>query len=189
MLLDPSVAKEAVELALPMIEPAVASHRVGASGFLYLVVMDPLKPSGSGVRFEDAVLYEHAVGDPAHWDADYAGFARAKAELSWQTGLSGSEVQQQVPYLLRPGDTLLEGGVADHGMVVAVSGSESWFDEALAHVVIDLCRALSRERRQRLAASGALTLDGAGAGSGNGSGNRDAEGTGGGAGEGTGGRR
>jgi hypothetical protein len=72
---DKAAAEQAVALALPMLESAMRNAEVGESGFLYIVVMDPaITPHAA--RFEDAVLYEHAIGDPAKWDADYARFAR-----------------------------------------------------------------------------------------------------------------
>ncbi|HEY0819144.1 MAG TPA: hypothetical protein VGD46_10225, partial [Rhizobacter sp.] len=50
-------ARRAVDLALPMIEPALREPGVCGSGFLVIVVMDPaLTPADC--RFDDAVLLE-----------------------------------------------------------------------------------------------------------------------------------
>ena len=101
-----------------------------------------------------------AVGDeqgfgrpPSEWDADYAGFARAKARLSWQTGLDSHVVQVLQPHLLRRDDTALWGSVNLDGIVVGVSGNEAAYDEAFAGAVAMLARALSRQERARLGAS------------------------------------
>jgi hypothetical protein len=79
---------------------------VGESGSLYIVIMDPaLTPAHCS--FEEAILYEHAIGDKARWDTDYAAFARAKARVAWRTGLDVHTVRELRPYLLTAGDTVL----------------------------------------------------------------------------------
>src|SRR5262245_23219621 len=82
---DHDAAQHAISMALPMIESAMRDPAVCGSGFLYIVVMDPALQPG-GFPFADAVLIEHAIGDRTRWDADYAGFARAKAGVSWLAG-------------------------------------------------------------------------------------------------------
>ncbi|HEV7914282.1 MAG TPA: hypothetical protein VGP22_10970, partial [Albitalea sp.] len=89
---DADAARQAIALALPMIEAAMKDPQVCGSGFLYIVVMDPGLHPGEA-NFADAVLVEHAIGDRTQWDADYAGFARGKARLSWHSGRGSHEVQ------------------------------------------------------------------------------------------------
>lgn len=143
-LVDQNTARHAVQLCLPMINAAMESREAGASGFLYIVIMRPGFTPAHG-SFSDAILYEHAVGDTAKWDADYGAFARAKAELSWRSGLDSHFVQQHKPHLLAEGDSLLWGGVVMHDMVVAVSGADPWFDEAFAGSIVMLLRALAKK--------------------------------------------
>lgn len=141
---DQVVARHAVELCLPMIKSSMESREAGASGFLYIVVMRPgATPANS--NFNDAVLYEHAVGDRTRWDANYGAFARAKAELSWRSGMDSHLVQQSRPHLLAEGDSLLWGGVVVHDIVVAVSGADPWFDEAFAGSIAMFVRALAKK--------------------------------------------
>lgn len=143
-LVDRNIARHAVELCLPMINTAMESREAGASGFLYIVIMRPgVTPAQAS--FSDAILYEHAVGDISKWDADYGAFARAKAQLSWRTGMDSHEVQQNKPYLLAEGDSLLWGGVVTHDIVVAVSGADPWFDEAFAGAIAMCVRALAKK--------------------------------------------
>lgn len=140
---DRAAAEKAVQLALPLIHEAMKHKEVGESGFLYIVVMDPLRtPAVSS--FEEAVLYEHAVGDRAQWDADYRGFARAKAQVAWSTGMDSHLVQELRPQLLAAGDTVLWGSVAMDGIVVGVSGANPWYDEAFAGTVAMCLRALAK---------------------------------------------
>lgn len=136
-------AEKAVNMALPLIHEAMKLKEVGESGFLYLVVMDPVR-TPSVCSFEDAVLYEYAVGDRAKWDADYAGFARAKALVAWKNGMDGHMVQELRPHLLSSGDTVLWGSVVVDGIVVGTSGANAWYDEAFAGTVAMCLRALAK---------------------------------------------
>lgn len=142
-------AQEAVQLARPMLEAALSNTRVGESGFLHLVVMNPLAHPGS-CEFADAILYEESIGDPAEWDADYGAYARGKARVSWRTGLGTHEVMALRPHLLRARDTQVWGSVCLDGIVVAVSGANPWFDEAFAAAVASLFKAAVQGRREAL---------------------------------------
>ncbi|HZV62655.1 MAG TPA: hypothetical protein VFF75_09580 [Methylophilaceae bacterium] len=143
--IDQNTARHAVELCLPMINTAMESREAGASGFLYIVIMRPGSRPVDGY-FKDAILYEHAVGDTSKWDADYGVFARGKAEVSWRTGMDSRLVKETRPHLYAEGDSLLQGGVVLHDLVVAVSGADPWFDEAFAGAVIMTLRALAAKK-------------------------------------------
>lgn len=141
--IDRHAAERAITLAMPMIDAAMQLKEVGESGFLYIVVMDPLlTPANSS--FEEAILHEHAVGDREKWDADYGAFARAKARVAWRTGLDGHMVQELKPHLLTARDTVLWGSVVVDGIVVSVSGANPWYDEAFAGTVAMCLRALAK---------------------------------------------
>lgn len=142
---DASAAREAVRMALPMIERACTDTSVCGAGFLSIVVLDPGLVAGD-VPFEQAILYEHALGERAQWDADYAAFARAKARVSWEHGCDAQRVQSTLPHALHAGDTLLWGGVWLDGIVVGVSGAFPWYDEAFALAVAANLRALAKRR-------------------------------------------
>jgi len=155
---DADLAREALALALPMIEAAVRRERVSGGGFLHIVVLDPTaRPER--VPFEQAVLLEHSIGERERWDADYAGFARAKARLSWTHGLDSHSLQTLRPHLLRQGDSLLWGGVCLDGLVVACSGAHPWYDEAFATAVAAALRALVKERHAAARAQDRLWID------------------------------
>lgn len=141
--IDRAAAQAAVQYSLPTITEAMKDSKVGESGFLYIVVMDPGRTPQTSC-FEEAILYEHAIGDRERWDADYAAFARAKARLAWKTGMDSHAVQELYPHLLSGGDTLLWGSIALDGIVVGVSGAHPWFDEAIAGTVGMWLRALSK---------------------------------------------
>lgn len=155
---DESAAHEAVALALPAIEAAVRDPAVSGGGFLCIVVLDPGLAPGDA-EFDEAVLVEHAVGDRARWDADYAAFARAKARLAWQTGADGHRLQALQPQRLVDGDSLLWGGVWLEGIVVGVSGAFAWWDEAFATTVAANLRAIAKQRHAEAIAAGKLVAD------------------------------
>ncbi|NTV09384.1 MAG: hypothetical protein HGA47_01245 [Zoogloea sp.] len=139
--------RRAVELAMPMLEAAMGDPHIVGSGFLHIVVMDPgISPAEAA--FEEAILFEQSLGDRQRWDADYAGFARAKARLSWSLGMDSHRVQSGLAHLLRKGDTLLSGSVWLDGIVVGVSGAFPWFDEAIAGTIAMWLRALARDARE-----------------------------------------
>ena len=150
---DVDAARRAIAMALPMIEAAMTDPGVCGSGFLYVVVMDPGLHPGE-VDFSDAVLHEHAIGDRSHWDADYAGFARGKARLSWQHGSGSHEIQTGRTHALRHGDSVLWGSCNLDGIVVGVSGAHPWFDEAFATAIAANLRAIAKQRHAAALAAG-----------------------------------
>lgn len=152
-LLDREDAVQAVAMALPMISAAIDNKSAGESGFFYLIVMKP-GSSPASCPFEEAILYEHAVGERSKWDADYRGFAVAKARVAWRTGMDSHIVQEQRPHLLEAGDTVLWGSVALDGIVVAASGADPWHDEAFAGAVALCLRARAKAAAARARSQG-----------------------------------
>lgn len=139
-------ARRAVELATPLIEAGLQDRSLVGSGFLHVVVLDPGLPPGQA-SFEQAILYEHSFGDRERWDADYAGFARAKARLSWQWAADSYRLQHGTPHLLHTGDSMLWGSVWLDGIVVGVSGAFPAYDEVYAGTIAYFLRALARGAR------------------------------------------
>lgn len=155
-LVSAALAEEALRRVLPMLEAAADDPDVCGTGFLSVVIMAP----SLGVQdasFEEAVLWEHHVGETEKWDADYGAFARAKARVSWRSGQDSRSLQHS-PHLLTQGDSLLAGAVNFHGIVVAVSGAQPWYDDAFALAVAAMVRALAMREHAALLQSGAHTL-------------------------------
>jgi hypothetical protein len=153
-IVDKDAARAAIGLALPTIAHAMTDAAAGDSGCLHIVVMNP-HASPDAAPFEQAILHEHSINRP-NWDADYAGFARAKALLSWRHRMDSHALQALHPHLLEPGQTLLWGSVCLDGLVVAVSGMHPWFDEALAGVVACCLRAVAKARAVQASRAGAF---------------------------------
>lgn len=89
-----------------------------------------LNPHTGRVLFQDQV-------NPNHESADkYDEVALAKAGLTWRTKLPSRVVQQNAPHLYKPGDTKWGGSVIQDGLVVAFSGVQAVFDEAIAATML-----------------------------------------------------
>lgn len=150
---DADAARRAIAMALPMIEAAMRDAEVCGSGFLCIVVMDPALVPGEA-SFDEAVLAEHAIGDRARWDADYAAFARAKARVSWRAGEGTHHVQALRTHALRRGDSVLWGSACLDGIVVGVSGAHPWWDEAFATAIAANLRAIAKQAHAAALARG-----------------------------------
>ena len=144
-LADTSAAELAIDLVMPMIQAGMESRRIGESGFLYIVIMDPGRNRGD-CSFEDAILHEHAVGDRSQWDADYALYAREKARVSWELQCNGHDARACSPHRLRATDTGVWGGVWLDGIAVGVSGADPWYDEAIGLSIAAALRAVAKQR-------------------------------------------
>ena len=92
--IDRDAGRQAVAFVAPLLERAATDHAIGQSGVLYVVIMHPTRMHGEH-NFDDAILTEQAFGKPrTAWDADYARYARSKAQASWQLGVaSGDKVR------------------------------------------------------------------------------------------------
>lgn len=145
VLADRQAAMQAVELLMPTFAAALHNDTVGQSGCLHVVIMDPAR-TPADCSFEEAILYEFSLPDPREWDADYGEFARAKARISWLTGMNSHLVQACQPHRLSAGHTTLWGSVAEDGIVVGVSGANPWFDEAFAGCVAHCLKAIAQHR-------------------------------------------
>jgi len=153
-LVDRQLAVRAVNLALPMIEAAMADPKINDNRFLHIVVMDPCAhprqdPRQGIAAFEQAILHEHSVGDRAQWDADYSAFARAKARTGWDCAAVAHISKDSRPWLLHGAESRFWGSAALDLIVVGVSGMRPCYDEAVASVVAACLKALAKDRVQQ----------------------------------------
>lgn len=125
-------------------EAVLRDERVSAEHALHVVVMDP-ESAREGVPFEAAILVERSIGEPSRWQADYAHYARAKARLAWRERATTRDIVDTMPVRLRQGDLVVEGAVCRHGLIVAASGAQPWYDAAFAAMAIELVNAHLRD--------------------------------------------
>lgn len=143
-IIDADLARRAADLVWPALERAALDPAICGTGCLHVVVLDPARRPGIAA-FEQAILHERSVNH-AQWDADYAWYARKKAEIAWRTGCDSHVVVTQRPQLLREGDARVWGSVWLDGIVVGASGAQPWYDEAFALMIAAQIRALAKER-------------------------------------------
>lgn len=144
---DADAARRAVAFAQPAIEAALRLPEISGLGVLHIVVLDPVVTPSVGT-FDQALLFEHSIGERERWDADYQGFARAKARLSWRHGMDSRRLQLLEPHRLDANESLLWGGVHVDGIVVAASGAMPAWDEAFAFSVAGYLRSIACERAE-----------------------------------------
>jgi hypothetical protein len=123
--------REAFEaFVLPGIERAMSEGHVNRK-HLHVVVLNPCVPFVEGADLP--ILFEYSIGKRSDWERwngqTFDDFARAKAKLSWRTGLPSREVVLNQPHLLRPRDPRLWGSSVFGGVVSAASGAQPFFDE------------------------------------------------------------
>lgn len=130
--LTPKICKTAWEICLPSLVVAAErgiTNRLGGT----IVVLDP--------RNGEPLF--SAVANPHHSDRyKFDDIAQAKARVSWNTGLSSRQVQQDAPHLYLPGMTKWGGSVTENKLVVAFSGVQAVFDEAIARMMLNWILAL-----------------------------------------------
>ena len=88
--------------------------------------------------------------DPSSPNATkYEDIAIAKAKVSWETGLPSRKVQQDAPHLYRLGMTKWGDSVVENGLIVAFSGVQAVFDEAIAGTMLRWIVALCQNEMTR----------------------------------------
>ena len=141
-VLDRAMASDAIARVSPYIEslfsgPAKRTH-------LHVVV---------GTRTDDGqvtYLASRSFGERSEWEHAYDDIADGKLAISARTGLSSREVQLMRPELLEEDDVMFWGSVVVGNIVVACSGVQPWFDEAIAYALAYLCRALVQNSLERI---------------------------------------
>lgn len=120
------ICMQAWEIMLPSIVQAAATETINKEAGT-LVVLNP---------WNGEVLFMGRVDDNHPHREKYDEIALAKARVSWETGLSSREVQQNAPHLLKPGMTKWGGSAIEFKLVVAFSGVQAIFDEAISWSVL-----------------------------------------------------
>ena len=92
-------------------------------------------PSYPNLPLKPHVFYEHSFGKE-EWTHKFDDIARCKALQLWHE--RNDDRTDCRPLLLFPGDTPFWGGVKRHGIVVACSGVQPWFDKMISGMVADM---------------------------------------------------
>lgn len=94
-------------------------------------------------------IFTASIDDQYPSSAKYENIATAKAKVSWETGLPSRKVQQDAPHFYRKGMTKWGGSVIENGLIVAFSGVEAVFDEAIAGTMLRWIVALCQHEMTR----------------------------------------
>ena len=138
------LAEEALALALPTIEALMEEGHTSRK-CMHLVVLAP----------DGEILLERGVGPDAAKPESAAALqafgivARSKAAIHHRTGRLSREVHDRAPHLLLVGDTVYGGSAAYEGLIVAGSGVQDYFDEAISAIVAATLWGLIKERQAR----------------------------------------
>ena len=135
----------------PLLDALLADRSISGECAMHLVVMDPAADPHT-VSFEDAILAERSFGDVAHWEADYAWYAHAKARLAWREQMSLRTLFAQHRERLREDDIQVEGAVKGGQWIVAASGAQAWYDHAIATIAIALFDVAAEHARRNAVA-------------------------------------
>lgn len=155
-LVTESMVKQAVELSLPTIRMLCARYTWGPKGVVIAVSCQSLaKPY---------VYVMEELGPRETWkddgkDIDFKTIALQKLAVSSRTSHTSHDILHNKPWLLREGDSLYQGGVAeDDGLAVAASGSYSEIDETIAWIVFNVIAGLCHMKLRKLNSLGVHAL-------------------------------
>lgn len=138
---DSYLAARVVSKAFDIVKTAfldTANKGISRDSSIHIVVMDPSKPYSPDADFFGSVLIEGSIGTPK---AEYIGFARSKARISWKYKLYSQAVQQLYPHLLEENMTIWGGGVYLHETASGASGVQYQLDQWVAEMMIITIRA------------------------------------------------
>ena len=101
-------------------------------------------PNWPNYSISPYILHEQSVGEKEGWERPFDKIARSKALQLWQ-GRNDDGQTDSNAHLLFPNDTPYWGGVQRHGLVVAFSGVQPWFDQMISGITADMLKAIGRD--------------------------------------------
>jgi hypothetical protein len=146
------LSKEICQQAWSVMQPSIeALHVSGLSNKFAgtVIVIDPRqidrpKAEHSIDVFAKAIIFAGHVGDEE--DPKYTQIALHKAYQTWKRKMPSSLIQQQHPELYEEGDTTWGGStITASGLIVAFSGVQQVYDEAISEWVASTIRAICRD--------------------------------------------
>ncbi|MDX8502599.1 hypothetical protein RFM99_29905 [Mesorhizobium sp. VK4C] len=144
--LTPSLAEMAVSMVL---DAFMFNHRmdgiIGARMCHVVILVPSIVPDDNEWAHglvTPTCIYETSRGNREDWSHEFDRLARNKALQLWREQRVAGNTDP-APHLLFSGDTPFWGGVKRHGIAVAVSGPQSFFDEMLAGMIADAIKGLA----------------------------------------------
>lgn len=141
--IDEDTFEATITIVRPTIDALLGEELVGSRRNIHIVVIDP-----DGNEYEKTIAHNRKE----NWAHPYDEIARRKAKMCQRTGKPSGEVLTRTPWLLKAGDPPFAGGIIEDGLVVAVSGLQSHFDEMLAWMIFNAIAALCTDAIVRIQA-------------------------------------
>lgn len=141
MLITEEMAKQAIELVMPMIDKMVEKEILfRREGYIIVATIDKKRRGGY------KVLVEHPIGDPEAWIYPYVQICHGKVRMSARTGMSARKVIALHPELIRPGDSKYIGSAVMGDLVVGFSSTaQGHVDEIVSYSIAYICSAMVQE--------------------------------------------
>ncbi len=151
------VTYELVQRAMMLVRPAIldllSSGHVSRT-CMHIVLLDPSNRADLGHDWLDAILYEESFGtDDPDWGQKFINIARAKAQVSWRTGLPSHVVALTMPALYHPGDTKYGGSMVLDGITASASGVQWQLDLFVSTIITAAIRSLALMKMAEITAS------------------------------------
>lgn len=146
--LTPAIAQVAVKNAFEILFNGVGIADLVSRNIGHVIVIVPAMkderaedyPSYPDYPIHPYILYEESFHKSV-WPYEFDNIARCKGLQLWHE--RNDDRTDCIPHLLFPGDTPFWGGVYRHGIVVAFSGTQPYFDKMVSGMVADLCVGLA----------------------------------------------
>jgi hypothetical protein len=90
---------------------------------------------------EELIVAEVALGDETKWEHDFRQLARHKAHQARKYRMPNQYIVEQAPWLLAADEPPFFGSAYCDGLVVGVSGVQSWYDQMIAEMVASAIKA------------------------------------------------
>ncbi len=123
-------AQRAIELAEPSIFALMQS--VTNKKAVHIVILG----------IDGSIVYEQNVGPDVETEKQLLAIcteiARSKAQIHFRTGRPSAEVQARRAHALQVGDTIWGGSAEHEGIIVAASGVQGFYDEAICGIVASI---------------------------------------------------
>ena len=143
-ILTKEVVEKAVDILRPCIKEFLRSHTKRQHLAIVVTAVEAINPPDPlRVSFKERCYLVDAIGDSDERLDTYTTVALSKAEMSVRTGKGTHELQ---PQYRRTGDTLYSGSVVTNGIVVACSGVQGYFDEAIAGMIAAMIQGLCKHK-------------------------------------------
>jgi len=144
------VAKTVVEMVLNGFMFPDKMDRILSRKMCHIVVLAPSVEDARKASYPDwpnypvtpICIFETSISKEV-WPHEFDVIARCKAQQLWQ-GQNIDGNTDSIPHLLFPDNTPYWGGVKRHGIVVACSGIQPYFDQMFSGMIADGIKAFAR---------------------------------------------